>query len=145
MSGKYAKLFLAASAAWLMASTGASASPGDQGRERWHDRIKARLDKLADRLEIKPSQQAAWGAYEDSVERPPMKMTQRPGRDADASSIARFRAERAKAMAERFSRIADATARLESVLSEDQRRIFDEASRRSLERMGRHRMEKGGE
>lgn len=142
MANKYVKLFLAVSAAWLFAATGATASEGGQSM---HDRIKARLDKLADRLEIKSSQQAAWEAFENSVEKLPEKRIGRPGEGADAAAIARFRADRAEAFAEKLSGIADATAKLESVLSPDQRKIFDEASRKSLERMRRHRMERGRE
>ena len=144
MNGKYAKLFLAVSAAWLMAATSASAYTGDHLMQR-QARIKARLEKLGGKLAIQPAQEAAWGAFEDSVESLPMKGMKRPGRDADATSIAQFRADRAKAMAEKFAKIADATAKLESVLSEDQRRIFDEASHRSLERMRRHHMGGGRE
>lgn len=139
MASKYAKLVLAVSAAWLMAST---AYAGDRMMER-HERIKARLERLEGRLEIKPSQQAAWAEFQESVEKLPMKKIGRPGKDADASEIAKFRADRAKVMADRFSRIAETTARLESVLSDNQRKIFDEASRKSLERMRRHHMEGG--
>ncbi len=137
MTSKYAKLVLAVSAAWLMAST---AYAGDQPM-KWREGLKARLERLENRLEIKPSQQAAWGDFQESVERLPLRKIERPGKDADAAAIARFRAERAKVMAERFSKIAETTAKLESVLTEDQRKIFDEASRKSLERMRRHHME----
>ena len=137
MTSKYAKLVLAVSAAWLMAST---ALAGEQPGE-WREGIKTRLERLENRLELKPVQQQAWGAFQESVETLQVRKIERPGKDADAAAIARFRAERAKVMAERLSRIVETTAKLESVLSEGQRKIFDEASRRSLERMRRHHME----
>lgn len=35
--------------------------------EKMHEHMKDRLDKLAERLEIKASQQAAWGEFAKSV------------------------------------------------------------------------------
>ena len=39
-----------------------------QMRERMHARMSQRLDRLATRLDIKASQQDAWGAYRKTVE-----------------------------------------------------------------------------
>lgn len=102
--------------------------------EQMHERIQARLEKLAGRLEIQPAQQAAWEAYENAVESMAARRVAGPGANADAVAIARFRAERAEAFARKLERIAQATAKLQSVLTEDQRQILNRISRRSLEK-----------
>lgn len=98
--------------------------------ERMQAMIKARLQKLHERLEIKASQQAAWDAFAKSVEALPQGMTKPPGPDADATAMARFRADRAQGFAKKLAVIADTTAKLEGVLSADQRKILDDASHR---------------
>ena len=113
---------------------GGPGGPGGPGMmrhfdpERMQAMIKARLAKLHERLEIKASQQAAWDAFAKSVEALPQGMTKPPGPDADATTLARFRADRAQGFAKKLAVIADTTAKLEGVLSADQRKILDDAS-----------------
>lgn len=114
-----------------------------EGPEPMHQRIKARLEKLADRLEIRPSQQAAWEAYENSVESLGERRMKKPGMDADAAAIAKFRAERMEAFARKLEGVADSTAKLESVLDQNQRKILDRMTRRSMEKARRRRFERG--
>ena len=99
------------------------------GRDR--ESINGRLDKAAQELEIKASQQAAWEvyakAYKELAERPATK----PDPDADAAAMARKRAEMVTELAKKLTKIADATAKLQTVLSEDQRKIFDRITRHS--------------
>lgn len=122
-------------------------APGGPGMmHRWDPaqmqaKIKAHLAKLHERLEIKASQQKAWDAYAKSVEAIPEGMKKRPGKDADAATLARFRAERAAHFAKKLSAIADTTAKLEAVLTPSQRQVFDAAARRYGHRgYGRHGM-----
>jgi len=97
--------------------------------ETAHEHIKARLDRFAARLEIKASQQAVWGDYSKSVESLAEQGTKRPDHDADAATISRYRADRAMEFAKKLTVIADATAKLQKVLTEDQRKTFNQALR----------------
>lgn len=114
--------------------------PGGPGHmHRWDPAkmqamMKARLHKLHERLEIKASQQAAWDDFAKSVEALPQGMKKRPGPDADAATVARFRAERAQQFAKKLAVIAKTTAKLESVLTPAQRKVFDAAAHH----FGRH-------
>jgi len=101
-------------------------------RENMHERIKARLDKLAARLEIKASQQAVWEEFAKSVETLAERNARKPNDDADAASISRYRAERATEFAKKLTGIADATAKLQTALSEDQRKILDQTAHHFL-------------
>jgi hypothetical protein len=109
--------------------------------EQMQMRMKARLAKMASRLEIKASQQAAWGDYvkarESVMANPPV----RPARDADAATIARARADFMADMARKSAVVADATAKLQAVLTPDQRKVLDEMARRGGHR--RHHGERG--
>jgi hypothetical protein len=122
----------------LMATSVAMASPGghcDHMRmnpERMHEHMQARLDKLADRLEIKPSQQAAWEEFSKAVETLTEGGAKKPDDGADAAAIARYRAERATEFARKLTAIADATAKLQTVLTEDQKKILNRVSHRFL-------------
>jgi hypothetical protein len=98
--------------------------------EKMHEHVKAGLDKLAERLEIKASQQTAWEEYAKSVETLADRSAKRPDHDADAATISRYRAERATEFAKKLTVIADATDKLQKVLTEDQRKILSEVLRR---------------
>ncbi len=114
------------------AACAAPDSPKDEQRpspEKIHRFIEMRLDKLSKRLEIKASQEPAWGAFRKSVEALAETPAKRPGENANAAEIAHFRADRTAEMARKLSAIADATDKLEAVLTDDQRKILDESAR----------------
>ncbi len=119
-----------------------------QMRERMQQRMKQRLDRMAARLEIKASQQDAWTAYRQARE---SMMTgarpQRPGQDADAATLTRFRAEMAQRRAQHMALMADATSKLQEALDPNQRKVLDEMSRRGGGRgqggPGRHGQHRG--
>jgi len=100
-----------------------------QMRERMQLRAKQRLDRMAARLEIKASQQDAWNAYRQVRETAMQKRAQRPGADADAATLTRFRAEMAQRRAQHMASVADATSKLQAVLDADQRKVLDEITR----------------
>lgn len=114
----------------------AMASPDGHGeqmqmsQERMHDHMQAKLDKLAERLEIKSSQQSVWEEFTKSVEPLMERNMKKPADDADAATIARNRADRATEFAKKLTKIADATAKLQAALTDDQRKIFNQVSRR---------------
>ena len=56
----------------------------------------------------------------------------RPDADADAAAIAHFRADRATVLAKELTAIAEATDKLQKVLTPDQRKIFNQVSRLSM-------------
>jgi len=130
----------------LFSSTGYAApadapgrAPGAARMEHRQQWIHERLERAANRLEIKASQQDAWQAFAQSVEAfatPPAATP--PGRDADAAAIARFRADRAAEAARKLSVVADATSRLQGVLTPDQRKVFDEMAHRFAGPRHRH-------
>jgi hypothetical protein len=101
-------------------------------QEKMHEHMKVRLDKLAERLEIKASQQAVWEEFAKSVEMLADRNVKKPNNDADAATISRYRAERATDFANKLSKIADATAKLQAALSADQRKILDQNAHRFL-------------
>jgi hypothetical protein len=116
------------------AASGGTPAARVEHRQEW---IRSRLEQAANRLEIKASQQSAWEAFAQSVQAfavPPAAA--RPARDADA--IARFRADRAGENARKLAQVADATAKLQSVLGPDQRKVLDEMAHRFMHR-GHHR------
>lgn len=100
--------------------------------EKMHEHMKKRLDKLAQRLEIKASQQAAWDEFAKSVEMLAERSIKKPNDDADAAAISRYRAEKATEFAKRLTGIADATAKLQKVLTQDQQKILNQVSQRFL-------------
>jgi hypothetical protein len=100
--------------------------------EKMHEHMKARLDKLATRLEIKASQQTAWEEFAKSVEVLTDRNVKKPGDDVDAATVARYRAERATEFANKLTKIADATSKLQTSLTEDQRKILNQAAHRFL-------------
>jgi len=102
----------------------------NQGKMQEH--MKTRLDKLAERLEIKSSQQAVWEEFSKSVETLADRNAKQPVDDADAATISRYRADRATEFANKLTRIADATAKLQAALSADQRKILDQTAHRFL-------------
>ena len=102
------------------------------GHEKMCERIKSRLAKLAEHLEIKSSQQAAWEAFSKSVESLAERRVILPNEDADAVTILRYRADTTSEFAKKLTGIADATAQLQTVLTEDQRIILNQAARHFL-------------
>ena len=110
-----------------------------QMRERMQARMKERLDRVAQRLDIKPSQETAWATYRQTLETMWMQSRpQRPARDADAATILRFRAEMAQRHAQQLATVANATASFQQVLEPEQRKVLDQIAR-SFGRQGRHR------
>jgi len=100
--------------------------------EKMQEHMKANLGKLSERLEIKSSQQATWGEFAQSVETLTARNIKKPDEGADAATVSRFRADRATEFARKLTEIANATAKLQTVLTEDQRKILNQASHRFL-------------
>ena len=92
-------------------------------RQEW---FKHYTDRLADRLEIKASQQNAWQAYTKALETATEHAGTKPEIKTDAASIARLHADMAAARAQKLAQIADATAKLQEVLSPEQRKTLDQ-------------------
>jgi len=109
-----------------------------QMRERFQARLEQRLDRLAARLEIKASQQEAWEAYRKARLSFLENRPQRPDRNADAATLARFRADMAQRRAQYLATLAGATASLQAVLEPEQRKVLDEIARQARPR-GHHR------
>ena len=114
-----------------------------QMRERMHARMSQRLDRLAARLEIKASQQDAWTSYRKTAESLMQDRPQRPAREADAATLMRFRAEMAQRRAKSLFTMADATAKLQTVLDPEQRKVLNETAR-SFGKHGRRGGHPGG-
>lgn len=116
----------------VMANPGEHCDQKQVSPDKMHEHMKDMLDRLADRLEIKASQQTVWGEFAKSVEMLSERNVKEPSVDADATAISRYRAERATDFAKKLTVIANATARLQKMLTEDQRKIFNQASQRFL-------------
>jgi hypothetical protein len=131
---------IAADAGKPPASPAGAATPADMA-QRHQAMIQHHLDAAAARLEIKASQQSAWQAYAAAVKDLAAEgMPPRPDADADAATIARQRAERASAFARKLGVIADATAKLQAVLTPEQKSVLTELTRNA----GMHRPMMGG-
>ena len=115
-----------------MASPGGHCDHEQMSSGKMHEFMKSRLEKLATRLEIKSSQLSSWDEFAKSVELLSEKYVKEPSPDADAATVSRYRAERAAELAKTLATIADTTAKLQAVLTEDQRKIFNQASHRFL-------------
>ena len=111
----------------------AVASPDDHAQQKQisienvHEQMKVKLDRLAERLEIKASQQSAWEEFSKSLESLEQH-TKAPDFNADAAAIARYRAERANEFAKKLTVIADATAKFQKMLTEEQKKVFNQVA-----------------
>lgn len=114
-----------------------AAARQQQHMQMFQAHMKARLDRMAGRLEIKASQQAAWGEFVKASEAMIGPHPARPAQDADAASMVRQRAEMAAGMAQKLAALADATSKLQAVLDPDQQKTLNQIVR-SVGRHGHH-------
>lgn len=114
-----------------------SATRGDRMREH----VQARLNRMAERLKLEPSQQNAWTAYTQTVEGMFGTGLARPAADADAAALMRFRAQLAAEHAQKLQQLADATATLQQSLNPEQQKILTDLVRhpRGTDRAHTHR------
>ena len=118
--------------------------------QRWSQHVQHHLDKLAERLEIKASQEAAWqkfsAAFRDTLRlhaaaaHAAMSASEH-GADTDAAMLARQQADRAAEHAQKLAALADATAALRQSLGAEQRLVLDEAARHFAREHGHGGME----
>lgn len=94
-------------------------------REMMRERIEARMDKLAARLELKASQQAVWKEFVAAVVKVTEIKLKQPGPDATAAQVAHYRAKRARLLADVLENIARKTDKLEAALTKEQREVLD--------------------
>jgi len=125
--------------------TGDHATMHQQHRmERMQSKLKERIAKMASRLEITASQQGAWGEYVKARESMMANRPARPARDADAATFAKSRADLAADMARKLAVVSEATTSLQATLTADQRKVFDEMTRRGGHHAsGRHHANRG--
>jgi hypothetical protein len=136
----------------LSASTSAlSAAPvaamSTEAKQDWakerQERLKHFTDRLANRLEIKASQQNAFQAFVKALEAAAEHPAKKPEVKTDAASLARLHADFAAARAQKLAQIAEATAKLQEVLNPEQRKTLDQIAAHFAHR-GAHRFH-GGE
>lgn len=124
----------------LLSSAGAADPGSDSGEQRTKHRqewVRAKLERDANRLEIKASQQAAWQAYATARSALAERAFSRPARDADAATIAKARADRAADGARKLAVLAETTTKLQAVLSPEQRKTLDQITHAS-HHLGHH-------
>ena len=123
--------------------TGANAPTASTSVDARHARIQhhlqARLDRMAERLQITSTQQAAWTSYANTIQSLFGTSLTRPAADADAARITRFRAELAAERARKLSQLADATATLQQTLDPAQRKTLDQIVRHTGHKTRHHR------
>lgn len=115
-----------------MASPGGHCDHEQMSSGKMPEFMKSRLEKLAARLEIKSSQLASWDEFAKSVESLSQRHVKEPDHDADAATVSRYRADRAAELAKNLASIADSTAKLQAVLTGDQKKILNQVSHRYL-------------
>jgi hypothetical protein len=130
--------------------------PGDAMAQQMNKHIQEHLDKLAARLEIKASQEAAWQSFSSAMRdlmASHMEMSramahaghEQQGAEADAATLARKHADQAADHARKLAQVADATAKLEQSLGPEQKQVFDEVARNfAHEHFEHHAMMHGG-
>jgi periplasmic protein CpxP/Spy len=135
--------FLVAAAPAYSQPTDASAPTASTNSGARHARIEqhlqARLQRVAERLQITPAQQTAWTTYVNAVQSLIGTSLTRPAPDTDAASITRLRAAFAAEHAQKLSQLADATASLRQVLDPQQQKTLDEIVRHAGHGAHRHR------
>lgn len=138
-----AALLAAGLALAAVTPVGAAPGPGFRGEmtPQMQERMQARLDSMARRLEIKASQQDAWQAYAKVSKEMFDARPTPPAKDADAAALARHRADAAAQRAQKLAALADATAKLQSALTPEQARTLADIMRHP---MGAHRGTWGG-
>jgi hypothetical protein len=124
-----AALTFSTTPAWAVAAT-PSAVAAQEAKPDWakqrQEWFKHATDRMADRLEIKASQQSAWEAYTKVLEAAMQRPTKPAESKSDAASITRLYADMAAAHAQKLAQIADATAKFQEILNPDQRKTFDQ-------------------
>jgi hypothetical protein len=133
-----AALLVAASVPALSHST-AAVPDGAARAARMQERLQARLERMAQRLEINVSQQGAWAEYTRTVQSQIGSRPSRPPADADAAALLRFRADVAARHAQKLVEVADATAKLSAALSPEQRKTLDTMVRHQGGFLHKHR------
>jgi len=135
-----AAAFFAAGLAFAAAAPLASAqtAPQPQAQANMQSRQQARLDWMAQRLQITAAQQDAWQAY---VQAHKEMFDSRlgftpPPNNADAATLTRDRAERVAQMAQKLTALADATAKLQSALTPEQSKTLADMTRSMGARYG---------
>ena len=118
-------------------STLAADNMGQPQKQEWMQRAKEMHEKhlqmMAKHLNIQPAQEGAWKGFTDALGgmRPAGGM-QHPDKNADAATIARFGADMAAEHAKKMATLADATAKLQAVLTPEQRKTFDMMAHRAM-------------
>lgn len=135
---RFASLVLAASllavAVPVLSQPSTDNQPSTSGQsatrqDRMREHIQARLNRMAERLKLEPSQQDAWAAYAKTVEGMVGTGLARPAGDADAATLVRFRAQLAAEQAQKLNQLADATATLQQTLNPAQQKILSDLVR----------------
>jgi len=126
---------VSSSAAEPAAPTATAAHDGSS--RPWAQHLQSHLDRLAERLEIKASQQDAWQKFSAAFKETAgdhAAMEHGPvGKDAaaevDAATLARRHADFAQQHAQHLAQLADATSALQAALGPEQRQLFNEVAR----------------
>ena len=90
------------------------------------ERHQARLNYMEKQLGITSNQRAAWNSYAQVTNQHMNRMSAMPypPANADSAAIMKFRADRAAEHAKSLNELSQATAKLESVLTVEQKKIF---------------------
>ncbi len=108
---------------------GSSATTDDNTRQQHlRERLQSRLDEMAKRLQIDARQQDAWNEYSKTLQSTFETKPERAATDTDtdAATIVRQRAAMAATHAQKLTQLADATAKLQEVLTLEQRKTLIE-------------------
>jgi hypothetical protein len=105
--------------------------------------MKKMEEHAAKRLNLTAEQQPAWQEFTATLESTmadmrAMHKQMGEHKDMDAAAMAHMRADHAATMAQRLSKIADATDKFEKVLNPEQKKTFDEMARHFMHRHGHH-------
>jgi len=120
----------------------------DQAKQEWvkrHEEMKQEwtkrreemraehMKRFATRLGITAAQEKDWQAFTTVLNAMPSQI-KHPDANADAATIARFEADMAAEHAKKLGAMADATSKLQAILTPEQRKTFDEMAHSAMRR-----------
>lgn len=91
------------------------------------ERIQARLNYMARQLNITSAQQSAWDSYAKAMTNMANQRWDQnyPGPDASQAAVLKYRSDRAAAHSKTLNELSQATAKLEAVLTAEQKQQFN--------------------
>jgi hypothetical protein len=120
------------------ASPMTGSAPGQERMQHRQEWMRHHLEQDANRLEIKASQQGVWQDFAKARMALAERSFGRPAQELDPAAMARLHADRAAEGARKLAVLADATAKLQAILSPEQRQTLVQMMHHGFRHHGHH-------